>query len=132
MKHLHIILICLLPSQLIGQTVSEGYLLNTSSVGKSPEIGFVQIVRFKSTLPDSIVFGVIEKRKVEFLKVPGLIQKYYLRDPKSMEFCGVYLWATEQDFLEFKKTDLAKSSAQAYQIDGQARVELYNMIYPLR
>ncbi|MFM8950469.1 MAG: hypothetical protein ACKOKB_06780, partial [Bacteroidota bacterium] len=127
-----LILICLLPSQLIGQTISDGDFLNKPSIEKSSAIGFVQIVRFKSTLPDSVVFGVIEKRKVEFLKVPGLVQKYYLRDPKTMEFCGVYMWASEQDFLEFKKTDLSKSSAQAYQIDGTARVELYNMIYPLR
>ncbi len=132
MKTIYITLICLLPTQLIGQAIFDGDFLNKSSMEKSAEIGFVQIVRFKSTLPDSIVFGVIEKRKVEFLKVPGLVQKYYLRDPKTMEFCGVYLWASEQDFLEFKKTDLAKSSAQAYQIDGQARVELYHMIYPLR
>lgn len=132
MKTIYITLICLLPTQLIGQAFFDGVFLNTSSMEKSSEIGFVQIVRFKSTLPDSIVFGVIEKRKVEFLKVPGLVQKYYLRDPKTMDFCGVYLWASEQDFLEFKKTDLAKSSAQAYQIDGQARVELYHMIYPLR
>ncbi|MFM7903319.1 MAG: hypothetical protein ACKPAD_15220 [Bacteroidota bacterium] len=132
MKNIFLILICLLPSQLIGQTISDGDFLNKPSIEKSSAIGFVQIVRFKSTLPDSVVFGVIEKRKVEFLKVPGLVQKYYLRDPKTMEFCGVYMWASEQDFLEFKKTDLSKSSAQAYQIDGTARVELYNMIYPLR
>jgi hypothetical protein len=114
----------------------ESSLAFTNTIGheltKQPHASFVQIVRFKSTLPDSIVFSVIEKRKVEFLKVPGLVQKYYLRDPKTMEFCGIYLWASEQDFLEFKKSDLAKSSAQAYQIDGQARVELYNMIYPLK
>ncbi|MFM8916461.1 MAG: hypothetical protein ACKOGP_01815 [Bacteroidota bacterium] len=132
MKNIFLILICLLPSQLIGQTISDGDFLNKPSIEKSSAIGFVQIVRFKSTLPDSVVFEVIEKRKVEFLKVPGLVQKYYLRDPKTMEFCGVYMWASEQDFLEFKKTDLSKSSAQAYQIDGTARVELYNMIYPLR
>ncbi|MFM7823788.1 MAG: hypothetical protein ACKPB3_08440 [Bacteroidota bacterium] len=132
MKNIFLILICLLPSQLIGQTISDGDFLNKPSIEKSSAIGFVQIVRFKSTLPDSVVFSVIEKRKVEFLKVPGLVQKYYLRDPKTMEFCGVYMWASEQDFLEFKKTDLSKSSAQAYQIDGTARVELYNMIYPLR
>jgi hypothetical protein len=97
-----------------------------------PQVSFVQIVRFKSALPDSIVFSVIEKRKVAFLKVRGLVQKYYLRDPITLEFCGIYLWATEQDFLEFKNSDLAKSSKEAYQINGQARVELYNMIYPLK
>ena len=132
MKYIYLVLICLLPSQLIGQALSDSNVLNVQGIGKSSTIGFVQIVKFKSNLPDSVVFGVIEKRKIEFLKVPGLIQKYYLRDPKTMEFCGVYLWASEADFLEFKTTELAKSSAQAYQIDGQARVELYNMIYPLR
>jgi hypothetical protein len=132
MKYIFLILIGLMPSQIIGQVISDSDALGMKVLEKSPAIGFVQIVRFKSTLPDSIVFSVIEKRKIEFLKVPGLVQKYYLRDPKTMEFCGIYLWASEQDFLEFKKSDLAKSSAQAYQIDGQARVELYNMIYPLK
>lgn len=94
--------------------------------------GFVQIVKFKSTLPDSVVFDVIEKRKVAFLNVPGLLQKYYLRDVQTQEFCGVYLWATEQDYLNFRTTDLSKTSAQAYQVEGKARVELFEMIYPLR
>lgn len=93
---------------------------------------FVQIVKFKSTLPDSVVFDVIEKRKVAFLNVPGLLQKYYLRDVQTQEFCGVYLWATEQDYLNFRTTDLSKTSAQAYQVEGKARVELFEMIYPLR
>jgi len=132
MKNIFLILICLLPSRLLGQTLSDGDFLNKPVLDKSSAIGFVQIVRFKSTLPDSVVFSVIENRKVEFLKVPGLVQKYYLRDSEAMDFCGIYLWASEQDFLEYKKTELAKSSAQAYQIDGQARVELYNMIYPLK
>lgn len=132
MKHLYIILLYLLPSHVIGQTIAADDAIHVSGFEKYTPIGYVQIVRFKSSLPDSTVFGVIERRKVEFLKVPGLVQKYYLRDPKTMEFCGVYLWASEQDFLEFKKTDLAKSSAQAYLIDGPARVELYHMIYPLR
>jgi len=132
MKNIFLILICLLPSRLLGQTLSDGDFLNKPVLDKSSAIGFVQIVRFKSTLPDSVVFSVIENRKVEFLKVPGLVQKYYLRDPKTMDFCGVYMWASEQDFLEYKKTELAKSSAQTYQIDGQARMELYNMIYPLK
>lgn len=121
-----------MPLQVFGQAINDGDVFNKPNLGETSNIGFVQIVKFKSTLPDSVVFNVIERRKVEFLRVPGLVQKYYLRDPKSMEFCGVYLWASEQDFLEFKKTELAKSSAQAYQIEGQARVELYNMIYPLR
>jgi hypothetical protein len=132
MKNIFLILICLLPSRLLGQTLSDGDFLNKPVLDKSSAIGFVQIVRFKSTLPDSVVFSVIENRKVEFLKVPGLVQKYYLRDSEAMDFCGIYLWASEQDFLEYKKTELAKSAALAYQINGQARVELYNMIYPLK
>lgn len=132
MKNIYFILLCLLPSHVTGQSIAAEDAIKGLNFENSKDIGFVQIVRFKSSLPDSIVFGVIEKRKAEFLKVPGLVQKYYLRDPKTMEFCGVYLWASEQDFLEYKKTELARSSAQAYKIEGQARAELYNMIYPLR
>lgn len=108
-----------------------GHSSDTSSF-KSRSSAFVHIVKFKSLLPDSLVFDVIEKRKTAFMAVPGLVQKYYLRDSQTQEFCGVYLWATKQDYLNFKATDLAKSAAQAYQIEGNARVELFDMIYPLR
>lgn len=96
------------------------------------KIGFVQVVKFKSTLPDSIVQRIMNQRKILFMKVPGLVQKYYLREQGTGEYSGIYLWKSEQDFLNYRKTDLAKTIAQAYQVEGKPRLEVFEVICPLR
>jgi heme-degrading monooxygenase HmoA len=129
---LFIFCVLLASHEMAAQVVS-----NTSSAPKfdlplGNNGSFVQIVKFRSQLPDSAVSEIMESRKGAFLKVPGLLQKYYLKNPNTKEYCGVYMWASEQDFINFRKTELAKSSAKAYQVQDSARVELFEMIYPLR
>lgn len=96
------------------------------------KIKFVQIVKFKSLLTDSEVTKTIHERKLQFLEVPGLVQKYYMQEKTTGEYSGVYLWASEQDFLNYKQSELGKTIGSAYRTDGRPRVELFEMLFPLR
>ena len=96
------------------------------------EITFVQLVKFKSTLHDSEVIKTINERKLQFLEVPGLVQKFYMQEKVTGEYSGIYLWASEQDFLNYRETELGKTIGSAYKVDGKPRVELFEMLFPLR
>ena len=96
------------------------------------DINFVQFVKFKSTLPDSEVVNIINSRRLQFLEMPGLVQKYYMWEKASGDFCGIYFWASEQDFLNYRQTELGKTISLAYKLDGKPRVELFEMLFPLR
>lgn len=93
---------------------------------------FVQLVKFKSTLPDTEVVRIINERKLQFLKVPGLVQKYYMKEKLTGEYSGIYLWKSEQDFLNYRQTELGKTTGTAYKTEGKPRVELFEMLFPLR
>ena len=98
----------------------------------SPKIEFVQVVKFKSTLPDSLVLQTINERKKQFEKVTGLVQKYYMKEKSTGEYSAIYLWASEQDFLNYRQSELGKTIGSAYKTAGKPRVELFEMLFPLR
>lgn len=93
---------------------------------------FAMIVKFNSDLPDSLVLKTMNDRKLEFEKLPGLVQKYYMHEPASGAYSGIYLWATPQDCMEYRKSALAKTVKEAYQIKGPVRIEFFDILCPLR
>lgn len=101
-------------------------------IGNPVEAGFVQFVKFKSQLDDSLVLKIIDERKFQFMKVPGLIQKFYLKDTITGEFSGIYFWRNQEDYLNFKKTELGQTLSSAYKTQGKPRVELFKILFPLR
>jgi len=90
------------------------------------------LVRFKSQLPLDEVVKVIEKRAPEFRALAGLQQKYYLRDESTGEYAGLYLWESPDAFESFRNSELRATIAQAYQVEGEPRVEVYKVIKTLR
>ena len=70
-------------------------------------------------------------RKPSFLKVPGLIQKIYGRDPETGDWCGIYFFESRDALAAFRETELAKSIPDAYQAT-QVRREVFEVLYPLR
>ncbi|MFZ9943374.1 MAG: YdhR family protein [Bacteroidia bacterium] len=108
------------------------FIIHLSAHAQSSEPTFALLVKFKSNLPDSVVLKTMNERKIEFEKLPGLVQKYYMREPASGEFAGIYLWATAQDCMDYRKSELAKTIKEAYQIQGNVRVELFDVLFPLR
>jgi heme-degrading monooxygenase HmoA len=84
----------------------------------------VSLVRFKSGLSDDEVQAMFEERAHEYRRVPGLVEKIYIRFRESGEFGAVYLWDSEKALMDFRETELARTIPNAYQVEGGTHVEL--------
>jgi heme-degrading monooxygenase HmoA len=90
------------------------------------------LVRFRSALSREEVMRIVEERADGFRALDGLQQKYYLEDPVSGEIAGLYLWESADALAEYQESDLRASIAQAYQAEGDPRVEVYRVMKTLR
>ncbi len=92
----------------------------------------VLLVRFKTSMTEDEVMNVATERAPEFRALKGLQQKYYLRDTATGEVAGLYLWDSEGSLAEYRKSELRASIAKAYRTEGEPRVEVYEVLMPLR
>jgi len=92
----------------------------------------VLLVRFKSRLSLEEIEKVIDSRIGEFRALKGLQQKYYLQDSATGEIAGLYLWDSKEDFLAYRESELRRSIAEAYQAEGEPRIEVYGVLKSLR
>ena len=92
----------------------------------------IQIVKFKSGISDAEVHRTMQERAPQFRALPGLLQKYYVREADSGAFSGIYLWDCEESLRSFRSSELARSIPTAYQVVGQPRVETFEVLFPLR
>jgi len=90
------------------------------------------LVRFRSRLSPEEVTALMEKRAPEFRALAGLRQKYYLQDADTGEYAGLYLWESQEAFAAYRDSELRATIAEAYQAEGEPRVELYRILMPLR
>jgi heme-degrading monooxygenase HmoA len=96
------------------------------------EPALVLLVRFKSRLTFEEVMKVVEDRAPEFRALAGLQQKYYLHDEATGEVAGLYLWESAEAFTAYRESELRASIAQAYQAEGDPRVEVFRVVKTLR
>ena len=92
----------------------------------------IQTVKFNSTLSQAEIRQVMEERAPQFRALPGLLQKYYMRDIQTGEVGAVYIWDSEESFRTYRQSDLARTIASAYKAVGQPRVEIFETIMTLR
>ena len=92
----------------------------------------VLIVRFRSALPWEELLEILEERIDRFRALPGLQQKYYLRDEKTGEIAGLYLWESAEALDAYRQSELRATIAQAYQATTEPRVEVYQVEKVLR
>jgi heme-degrading monooxygenase HmoA len=97
---------------------------------KQPSL--ILLVKFKSRLSFAEVVQVIDRRAGEFRALKGLQQKYYLQDTVTKEYAGLYLWESREDFWAYRDSELRATIAKAYQTDGEPRIEVFDVIKPLR
>jgi heme-degrading monooxygenase HmoA len=90
------------------------------------------LVKFKSSLSFDEVTRVVNSRKDEFRALDGLLQKYYLQEPATQEYAGLYLWRSKKDFDSYKDSELRKTIAGAYETIGEPRIEVFNIFEVLR
>ncbi|MDX1646916.1 MAG: YdhR family protein [Longimicrobiales bacterium] len=97
-----------------------------------PHPALILFVRLRSSLPREEVERVMRERMPEFQAIEGLQQKYYLEATDSDEFAGLYLWRSGADLEAFHASELRRTIAEAYGVEGQPRVEVYEVLTPLR
>lgn len=93
---------------------------------------FIQYVKFSSDITESEFLAMAEKRKPEFNRIKGLEQKYFVKNPQTGEYGGIYIWKDEMDMKKYKQSSLAKSTSSAYKVDGVAQIEELRIITLLR
>lgn len=92
----------------------------------------IQIVKFKTDLSEDEFRRIAESRAPQYRALPGLRQKYYVYENQTGEFGGIYLWDSLEALHEFRQSELARSIPTAYKIVGESRVEIFNLLFPLR
>jgi len=95
-------------------------------------VNLVLLVKFKSRLSFDEVKAIAASRADAFRALPGLTQKYYLHETATGEIAGLYLWDGPESFTAFRDSELRKTIAAAYQVEGEPRIEVYDVMMPLR
>ena len=89
-------------------------------------------VKFKSALSNNDVMRIVVERAPSFRALPGLIQKYYGHEKDTGEFTGIYIWDSEQSLRAFRESELARTIPEAYQVEGEPRIEIFEVPLVLR
>jgi hypothetical protein len=92
----------------------------------------VLIVRFKTRLSPDELRRRYRERLPEFRELPGLLQKYYFYDEAADEWGGLFLWDSPESLQAYLDSDLRKTTASAYDVEGAPRVERLSVLEPLR
>ena len=92
----------------------------------------IHIVKFKSGLSETDAERIMKERMPQFHKLPGLMQKFYGREKGTGALAGIYVWDSEESLAEFKKSELAKTIAAAYDAQGTPRIESFEVFNQLR
>ena len=90
------------------------------------------IVRGKTELTEQEIERRMKERAPQFKALSGLIQKYYIKTNNPGEFGGVYIWDSMESFKEYKKSDLVKTIAAAYELTEAPTTELIDIMFELR
>jgi heme-degrading monooxygenase HmoA len=99
---------------------------------KMNQPSLILLVKFKSPLSLEEVTKVVDSRIDEFRELKGLQQKYYLQEPSTQEYAGLYLWESKEDFLAYRDSELRTTIAKAYQTENEPRIEVFNVVKLLR
>ena len=90
----------------------------------------ILFVRIKSKLE----FEELERRAIErrprFREVPGLIQKFYVRDPATGDVCGLYFFEDKAALAAYRDSELAKTIPAAYEA-VEVKPEMFEVMFPL-
>ena len=92
----------------------------------------ILFVRLKSKLPEEELIAIAKERKPRFEALPGLVQKYYVRTGEPGELGGIYVWDSRESLDEYRKSELARTIAEAYGAIEPPRIETFEVLFPLR
>lgn len=92
----------------------------------------VVFVTFESGLSTEELEETLHSRADEFREVEGLVQKFYLRDRGSERVGGFYVFDSEESRDAYLESDLRATIGEAYAVEGEPDVSLFELLFPLR
>jgi heme-degrading monooxygenase HmoA len=92
----------------------------------------LQIVKMQSGLREADVRRMMDERAPLFRRVRGLLQKYFCRERATGDYPGVYVWDSEESMRKYRQSELARTTPAAYRVEGQPRIEVFDVLFPLR
>ena len=92
----------------------------------------IQIVKLKTSLSEDELTAVAQERKPQFVDLPGLVQKYYVKLDEPNQYWGVYLWDSVESMTAFRNSELAATIPAAYQLTEAPQIETHEVLFPLR
>jgi heme-degrading monooxygenase HmoA len=90
------------------------------------------VVRFKAGLSDADVREKFAARGHEYERVPGLVEKLYVRYRDTGHFGAVYVWRDENALAAFERSDLGRTIAETYEVEGELESALADVIMVVR
>lgn len=93
---------------------------------------YIQFVKFESGLSEGDAKRVMEERAPQYRQVQGLLQKYYVHEPATGQWGGIYLWDSEASMIAFRDSELRRTIPQVYAVEGSPRSEVFEVVFPLR
>ena len=90
----------------------------------------ILFVRIKSKLDQQELERRALARVPRFREVAGLVQKFYGRDPATGDWCGAYIFESQEALAAFAGSELAKSIPTAYEAT-EVRREVYDLLWSL-
>ena len=92
----------------------------------------LQVIKLKSKLPEEELLRRAKEREPQFKATHGLMQKYYVKTDEPGQYGGIYVWDSAESLQSFRKSDLAKSIPEAYEIVEAPDVEVMDILFQLR
>jgi heme-degrading monooxygenase HmoA len=92
----------------------------------------VSIVRFRSKLEDDAVEAKFEERADQYRRVPGLVEKIYLRYRETGDYGAIYVWESDEALARFRESELARKIPEAYQVEAAPSSELADVSLVVR
>ena len=91
----------------------------------------IQIVRYRSKLSHDEVNRRFTERSDRYSKVPGLMQKYYVKFTKTGEYGGIYVWDSVESLEAWSAGNLSGTLAETYQVEGEPSREIADVMLVL-
>ncbi len=92
----------------------------------------IQIIRYQTQLSFQEVNKHFLERSGLYRKIPGLIQKYYVKLKDPGYYGGIYVWDSMESLQAFNESDLKASIAKAYKATEPPEVEIMDLLLQLR
>lgn len=89
--------------------------------------GIVLQVLFRTDMAGDDALQKVEETKDVFRRVPGLQQKYYVRDPATGEMGGVYVFDSRESLERFRASGISQKALRSFKLVGPPAIRVFEI-----